>query len=192
MTPSNQNNEEKKCCEKCRNRFFDGRGKGKNEFYCSPRNCPCHSSPEVPSSHEEERKEFLFWLQDQELPVGFNIGKIADKHISLLSSAEQRGYGRGVSSPKKVLKDLYEWIEEGKENNYTTSLEKHYKQEALQSLKEKVGKEIEIIEEGIQACKDDSKKEECKGEELQYIFGKSQALKIMKLRFLTLLENEQI
>lgn len=42
--------------------------------------------------------------------------------------------------------------------------------------------EIKFIEEGIQACKDDSAQEDCSGNELHYIHGKSQALKIMRDR----------
>lgn len=42
--------------------------------------------------------------------------------------------------------------------------------------------EIKFIEEGIQACKDDSAQEDCSGNELHYIHGKSQALKIIRDR----------
>ena len=52
-------------------------------------------------------------------------------------------------------------------------------------LKEGIKKEITVIQEGIDACKEDC--EDAKASELQYIFGKSQALKIMKMRFDNLL-----
>lgn len=59
-------------------------------------------------------------------------------------------------------------------------------------VEEKIQKEIDFIEEGIQACKDDSAKDDCKGNELQYIFGKSQALKIMKSRLEQIITPELI
>lgn len=57
-----------------------------------------------------------------------------------------------------------------------------FRNQTIEECAEVLEKEIILIKEGIQACKDDSKNPNCKGEELQYIFGKSQALKIMIAR----------
>lgn len=54
----------------------------------------------------------------------------------------------------------------------------------LAKVAEEIERHIYFIEEGIEACKYDSSQEDCVGGELQYIFGKSQALKIIKQRLL--------
>lgn len=62
------------------------------------------------------------------------------------------------------------------------------KQETEKAVLDSIRYEIEVIEEGIQACKDDSAQKDCRGNELHYIYGKSQALKIMKVRVEKLLD----
>lgn len=52
-----------------------------------------------------------------------------------------------------------------------------------------VKSEIKFIDEGIEACKHDSALDDCVGKELHYIWGKSQALKIAKLRLTYILKE---
>ena len=65
-----------------------------------------------------------------------------------------------------------------------TDLEKllAFIEQEKQLVREEIRELRDFVEEGIQACKDDSAQKDCVGKELHYIFGKSQALKIVKAR----------
>lgn len=108
---------------------------------------------------------------------------------------------------EKEFEEKFEVLEKGNSNGtfvlevgdrIETSNERAKSHSKLQTIKllesvvEMMGEEIVVIEEGIQACKDDCVDATSKDigvKELNYIWGKSQALKIMKKRFSSLQET---
>ncbi len=161
---SSFNKEEKKCCEKCKVlevMNFSNRT-------CYNANCPCHSSPEVPSWEEEFDK---IGVKIAHLADKGNGTEVGNKLIELrnicksLLSTEQRGYERGLNQS--------EW-------EYTKKRDNAIRAETLQSLKEKVGK---MKKEKIYPV---TKKLSRKSAKEMQAISYNQALQ----DFLTLLENE--
>lgn len=66
---------------------------------------------EVNGEWEMIRKEFLFFLQDlEDLPVGFNIGKIANKHTSLMLSQRNTDRNKIIEEIEKMKKEkAHDW-----------------------------------------------------------------------------------